>query len=105
MQKQGLGNCALRKPWLEGIALAKDLADRLRDITVADRDFALIRKEMRLVYLTYFKVDLDRKDTKLLKLLQSDKDLLREVNGVIREEREIARLPTKKPDRSRGPGD
>jgi hypothetical protein len=99
------GNPALRKPWLEGIALAKDLADRLRDITVADRDFAPIRKEMRLVYLTYFKVDLDRKDAKILKVLQSDKDLLREVNRVIREEREIARLPTKRPDRSRGPGD
>jgi hypothetical protein len=98
-------NPALRKPWLEGIALAKDLAAWLGDITAADRDVVAIRKEMRLVYLTYFRGELDRKNAELLKLLQSDKDLLREVNRAIREERETARLSTKRPDRSRGPGD
>ncbi|MFD0466644.1 hypothetical protein ACFQY9_36805 [Microvirga aerilata] len=98
-------NPALRKPWLEGIVLAKDLAAWLGDITAADRDVVAIKKEMLFVYLTYFKGELDRKNAELLKLLQSDKDLLREVNRAIREERETARLPKKRPDRSRGPGD
>ena len=99
-------NPDLRKPWPGGITLAKDLTARVGEIPVVDRDLALLRKEMRLIYLTYFKADLDRKDLGLLNAIQSDKELLREVNRAIRKEGEIARgASTKVPDRSRGPGD